>query len=223
MMARCLKNEKYARPVFYGAMIAEGIVAMIWATAAMAYFGGPSELNAAMADGGLTPTIAVKTICESWLGKAGAVIAVLGVVVCPITSGDTAFRSMRLSIADMLKIDQKPISKRLLVCVPIFAVAFFFCKVDFQSAWNFLGISNQILATIVLWTGAAYLISKRRKHLMCSLPATFLTYVCVSYLLVAPHAKAGLALSPVLGNSIGVAVALSLFVFCLIKQRTSCE
>ena len=221
LMARCLKNQKHARPVFYGAMIAEGIVAMIWATAAMAYFGGPYELNEAMA-AGMEPADAVKIICESWLGKVGAIIAIIGVVVCPITSGDTAFRSLRLSIADMLKIDQKPMSKRIWVCLPIFAVAFLFCKVDFSSAWNFLGISNQILAAIVLWTGAAYLISKGKKHLMCSLPATFLTYVCVSYLLVAPHDKAGLGLSPELGNYIGMAVAAVLFVFCLIKGRTSC-
>ena len=133
LMARCLKNEKHARPVFYGAMIAEGIVAMIWATAAMAYFGGPYELNEAMTNGvevngelvKLTPTIAVKMICESWLGKVGAIIAVIGVVVCPITSGDTAFRSLRLSLAELLKIDQKPVAKRLWVCLPVFAIAFF--------------------------------------------------------------------------------------------------
>lgn len=234
MMARCLKNEKHARPVFYGAMIAEGIVAMIWATAAMAYFGGPMGLNDAMSEGlksssgdfiiaangeplKLTPAIAVNMICESWLGKLGAVIAVIGVVICPITSADTAFRSLRISLADMLKIDQKPIKNRLLVCLPVFVIAFFFCQVDFKSAWNFLGISNQIIAAIVLWTGTAYLISKGKKHLMCSLPATFLTYVCVSYLLVAPHDKAGLGLSPDLGNQIGIVVAAVLFVFCLIK------
>lgn len=225
LMARCLKNEKHARPVFYGAMIAEGIVAMIWATAAMAYFGGPYELNEAMTNGvevngelvKLTPTIAVKMICESWLGKLGAIIAIIGVVVCPITSGDTAFRSLRLSLADLLKIDQKPVAKRLWVCLPVFAIAFFFCKVDFSSAWTFLGIANQILATIVLWTAAAYLIQKGKSHLMCSLPAAFLTYVCVSYFIVAPHAKAGMHLSPELGNVVGVAVAVVLFAFCLIK------
>lgn len=227
LMARCLKNEKHARPVFYGAMIAEGIVAMIWATAAIAYFGGPAELNHAMTEGinvdgeivKLTPTVAVKMICESWLGKLGAIIAIIGVVVCPITSGDTAFRSLRLSLADLLKIDQKPIAKRLWVCLPIFALAFFFCKVDFSSAWTFLGIANQLLAAIVLWTGAAYLISKGKNHLMCSLPAAFLTYVCVNYFMVAPHDKAGLFLSPSLGNVVGISVAAVLFVFCLIKGQ----
>jgi carbon starvation protein CstA len=133
LMARCLKNEKYARPVFYGAMIAEGIVAMIWATAAMAFFGGPEGLNAAMSEGimidgtltKVTPAIAVDMICKSWLGKVGAVIAVIGVVVCPITSGDTAFRSLRLTIADFLKSDQRPIFRRLIVSIPIFVLAYF--------------------------------------------------------------------------------------------------
>ena len=128
LMARCLKNEKYARPVFYGSMIAEGIVAMIWAAAAMAYFGGPEGLNDAatngiMIDGVLTkvtPAIAVDLICKSWLGKVGAVIAIVGVVVCPVTSGDTAFRSLRLTIADFMKLDQKQILKRLMVSIPIF-------------------------------------------------------------------------------------------------------
>ncbi len=128
LMARCLKNEKYARPVFYGAMIAEGIVAMIWATAAIAYFGGPEGLNEAMSEGVMidgvltkvTPAIAVDMICKSWLGKVGAVIAVIGVVVCPITSGDTAFRSLRLTIADAFNSDQKPVSRRLIVSIPIF-------------------------------------------------------------------------------------------------------
>ena len=224
MMARCLKNEKHARPVFYGAMIAEGIVAMIWATAAMAYFGGPEGLNAAMTDTGIEvngqliknaqAADLVNLICKSWLGKVGAVIAILGVVICPITSGDTAFRSLRLSIADLFKFDQKPIVKRLAVCLPVFVVAFFFCKVDFSTAWSYLGIANQILATIVLWTGAAYLINKGRAHWMCSLPAAFLTFVCVSFLIVAPL---GLQMSPVIGNVAGAVVGIALFIFCIIK------
>ena len=226
MMARCLKNEKHARPVFYGAMIAEGIVAMIWATAAIAYFGGPDGLNAAMSDAGtMVGGVLVKNaqaadvvdmICRSWLGKTGAVIAILGVVICPITSGDTAFRSLRLSVADLFKYDQKPIVKRLVVCVPIFVVAYFFCKVDFSTAWSYLGIANQILATLVLWTGAAYLISKGRAHWMCSLPATFLTFVCVSFLVVAPL---GLGLAPVVGYIAGAVAALPLLVFCIVYAR----
>jgi carbon starvation protein CstA len=226
MMARCLKNEKHARPVFYGAMIAEGIVAMIWATAAMAYFGGPEGLNNAMTETGTMvngvlvqnaqAADIVDIICRSWLGKAGAVIAIIGVVVCPITSGDTAFRSLRLSVADIFKCDQKPIVKRLLVSLPIFVVAFFFCKVDFSTAWNYLGIANQTLAASVLWIGAAYLIKKGRAHWMCSLPAAFLTFVCVSFLIVAPL---GLGLAPVVGYVAGAVAGLSLLTFCIIKGR----
>ena len=225
LMARCLKNEKHARPVFYGAMIAEGVVAMIWATAAMAYFGGPEGLNDAanngiMVDGVLTkvtPAIAVNLICRSWLGKVGAVIAIIGVVVCPITSGDTAFRSLRLTIADFLKIDQKPVLKRLLVSIPIFIFAFVCCKVDFSTIWKYVGIGNQLLATIVLWTGAAYFIRKGKSHWMCSLPATFLTFVCVSYFIMAPYKNGGLHLEPVVGYVAGGAAALALLVFCIVK------
>lgn len=228
LMARCLKNERYARPVFYGAMIAEGIVAMIWATAAMAYFGGPEGLNSAMTDGVMidgvltkvTPAIAVDMICKSWLGKVGAVIAVIGVVVCPITSGDTAFRSLRLTIADFLKTDQKPVMKRLLICIPIFALAFFCCKMDFSTVWNYVGIGNQLLATIVLWTSAAYLISKAKPHWMCSIPASFLTFVCVSYFLMAPFRNGGLHLNPTIGYVAGIAVALALLIFCIVKSRS---
>ena len=226
MMARCLKNEKYARPVFYGAMIAEGVVAMIWATAAMAYFGGPEGLNNAMTETGTMvngvlvqnaqAADIVDIICRSWLGKAGAIIAIIGVVVCPITSGDTAFRSLRLSLADLFKCDQKPIAKRLMVSLPIFVVAFFFCKVDFSTAWNYLGIANQTLAASVLWIGAAYLIKKGRAHWMCSLPAAFLTFVCVSFLIVAPL---GLGLAPVIGYVAGAVVGLALLIFCIIKGR----
>ena len=130
MMARCMTDEKYGRPIFYGAMISEGIVAMIWATAAMAYFGGAEGLNAA-ATAGKTPAIIVDAICNSWLGRFGAIIAIIGVVVCPITSGDTAFRSMRLIIADALKFNQKPIKNRLIVSIPIFIIAYLLCNVDF--------------------------------------------------------------------------------------------
>ena len=224
MMARCLKNEKYARPVFYGAMIAEGIVAMIWASAAIAYCGGPEELNNAMTSVGteINGVIVrnaqaadlVDMICKSWLGKVGAVIAILGVVICPITSGDTAFRSLRLSLADMLKYDQKPVFKRLVICLPIFAVAFMFCKVDFSTAWSYLGIANQVLAAIVMWTASAYLINKGKPHWMCSIPAAFLTFICVCFILVAPL---GFGLAPIVGYVAGIVTAIALFVFCIIK------
>ncbi len=227
LMARCLKNEKYARPVFYGAMIAEGVVAIIWASAAMAYFGGPEGLNAAATEGVMingvltkvTPAIAVDMICRSWLGKVGAIIAVIGVVVCPITSGDTAFRSLRLTIADFLKSDQKPIAKRVMICIPIFVLAFICCKVDFSTIWKYVGISNQIVATIILWTASAYFIRKGKPHWLCSLPATFLTFVCVSYFVMAPHVNGGLHLSPAAGYAAGIFAAAAALAFCIVKAR----
>ena len=227
LMARCLKNEKYARPVFYGSMVAEGIVAIIWATAAIAYFGGPEGLNAAATEGvkvngvltKVTPAIAVDIICRSWLGKVGAVIAVIGVIVCPITSGDTAFRSLRLTVADFLKSDQKPVLKRFAICIPIFALAFFCCKMDFSTVWKYVGIGNQTLAAIVMWTASAYLIKQGKKHWMCSLPASFLTFVCVSYFMMAPHVNGGLHLSPLAGYIVGTVAALVILMVFVLKGR----
>ena len=165
MMARCMTDEKYGRPIFYGAMISEGIVAMIWATAAMAYFGGAEGLNAA-ATAGKTPAIIVDAICNSWLGRFGAIIAIIGVVVCPITSGDTAFRSMRLIIADALKFNQKPIKNRLIVSIlrysssPIYFVTWISPR--YGNTW----VSGTCaLATITLWTAGQFIwLAKRKAH-----------------------------------------------------------
>lgn len=208
LMARCISNEKYGRPIFYGAMIAEGVVASIWATAAMAYFGGPEQLNV-MADSGSTPAIIVNAICESWLGKAGAIIAILGIVVCPITSGDTAFRSLRLILADSFNYSQKPIKNRILICIPIFAVAFLSCTIDFSIIWTYVGISNQLLAATTLWACAAYFASAGKNHLVMSVPATFITYVSVCFLLIAPNVQGGLNLEPIIGYIGGAVAALA--------------
>lgn len=231
LMARCLDNEKHARPVFYGAMIAEGIVAMIWATAAMTFFGGPEGLNRAadegiMIDGVLTkvtPAIAVNMICNSWLGKVGAIIAVIGVIVCPITSGDTAFRSLRLTIADLVRSDQKPIIRRIVISVPIFIVAYMCCMLDFSTIWKYVGIGNQALATFILWTASAYLIREGKAHWITSVPATFLTFVVVSYFMMAPHINGGLHLSPAAGYITGAAVAVALFIFCIVRGRKKAD
>ena len=193
----------------------------------MAYFGGPEGLNDAATNGVMingvltkvTPAIAVDMICRSWLGKLGAVIAVIGVVVCPITSGDTAFRSLRLTIADLLKSDQKSVMKRIWISIPIFILAFICCKVDFSTIWKYVGIGNHLLATIVLWTAVAYLIGKGKPHWLCSLPATFLTFVCVSYFIMAPHVNGGLHLSPLAGYVCGGAVAAGLLTYCVIYAK----
>ncbi len=223
LMARCMSNEKQGRPIFYGAMIAEGIVACIWATAAMAFFNGPEGLNLANADGA-TPAIIVDKICNSWLGKFGAIIAILGVVACPITSGDTAFRSLRLICADALNYNQKPIKNRLVVCIPIFIVAFILCNVSFSTLWNYVGIGNQTLATITLWACASYFASVKKPHWLMSLPATLLTFICVSFFLVAPAKDGGLNLDPTIGYCAGAVVAaalLGLFIFFANRKAKS--
>ena len=207
LMARCMSNEKYGRPIFYGAMIAEGIVACIWATAAMAYFGGPEGLNIA-ADGGNTPAIIVNEICQSWLGKTGAIFAIIGIVVCPITSGDTAFRSLRIILADVLKYPQKSLKNRILICIPIFALAFIICKMDFSTLWTYVGITNQLLAATTLWACGAYFASKGKNHLIMTLPAMFITYMSVCFLLVAPNVQGGLNLSHITGHIGGTVVTL---------------
>ncbi len=232
LMARCLRSEKQGRQIFYGAMIAEGIVAMIWATAAMNYMGDVHGLTYAfthpLADNPAIrpdPAWLVNEICRSWLGKTGAVIAVIGVVACPVTSGDTAFRSARLTIADMLNLPQKKISSRLLIVIPVFALAFvltFVMKDEFARIWKFVGISNQALAAITCWTIAMYLGIRGKSHLMMSLPALFLTAVCITYLLTAPHSGGGLALPLRISVIIGVALAAAamvLFLAVLRKKR----
>ncbi len=219
MIARCMADEKYGRPVFYGAMISEGIIALVWATAAISYFGGVDGLNAA-ALAGKTPAIIVNEISNSWLGKIGAIIAILGVVVLPITTGDTAFRGLRLTIADALKFEQKPIKNRLIISIPIFVVAFILCNSDFSTIWKYVGIVNQVLAMVVLWTGATYLTTVNKPHWMLSLPATFLTIICVDYFIVAPYTAGGLSLNPLLGNILGLVAAVALLIFFIYKSNS---
>lgn len=222
LMARCMSNEKYGRPIFYGAMIAEGVVACIWATAAMAYFGGPEQLNAA-ADTGSTPAIIVNAICNDWLGRVGAIIAILGIVVCPVTSGDTAFRSLRLMIADTFNFSQKPIKNRILICIPIFTVAFISCNVDFSIIWTYVGIANQLLAATTLWACAIYFAQVKKNHLVMSVAATFITYMSVCFLLVAPYKQGGLNLEPVIGYIGGGVVALLCAALFYFKKVRGCR
>lgn len=229
MMARCLRNERQARPAFYGAMAAEGIVALIWATVAINYFGGPEQLNATLTSkipGGDTladPAWIVNTVCTNWLGTLGAALAIIGVVACPITSGDTAFRSARLIVADFLRIGQKKMSSRLAVTLPLFAAGFaltFGLKDEFATLWQFVGISNQFLAVLVLWTASMYFAAHGKRHWMASIPATFLTVVCVSYLMIAPHKSGGLALPATAGHIAGAAAgAASLALFLRTARR----
>ncbi len=193
LMARCVKSERMGRPIFYGAMITEGIVALIWATVAMYFFydqptpgyeqvaGGAAAINDA-------PSI-VNKMCNEWLGIAGGILALLGVVAAPITSGDTAFRSARLIIADFLHLKQKAIRNRLMVCIPMFAgaIALLAWQMSdakgFDTIWGWFGWSNQTLAVFMLWAVTVYLVRKQKLFVITLIPALFMTAVCTSYLL----------------------------------------
>ena len=215
MMARCMTKESYGRRIFYGSMIAEGIIAMIWAAAGMAFFKGIPGLQDALTNGG-GPAGVVYTISTSLMGPIGGVLAMLGVIACPITSGDTAFRSARLTIADAMKFEQGSINKRLLISLPLFAVGFALTKIDFNIIWRYFAWSNQTLAMIVLWAAAAYLVKEHKSHWMASIPATFMTAVSATYLMQAPE---GFKLSTTIAYPVGLIVALAAIVLFLIKAN----
>ncbi|MGM0653439.1 MAG: carbon starvation CstA family protein, partial [Bacillota bacterium] len=172
---------------FYGAMITEGVVALIWATISMSIFGGVQELNDIMNEHQGNAAWVVNEISNSLLGRFGAVLALLGVVAAPITSGDTAFRSARLIVADFLKLKQKPIVNRLIISIPLFGIGFLLTQIDFSVVWRYFAWSNQTLATIVLWTITVYLVINRKNFWTTLLPAVFMTSVISVYILLAPE------------------------------------
>jgi carbon starvation protein CstA len=217
LMARCMTNEKQGRKIFYGTMIAEGIVALIWAAAAMAFFGGVRELGETMSLPGHNAAWVVNEICGSLLGKIGGALAILGVVAAPITSGDTAFRSARLTIADAIKFPQVKLKQRLLITIPLFAVGLLLTQVNFAIIWRYFGWANQTLATIVLWTAAMYMVTKGRSHWFASLPATFMTAVVATYILIAPE---GFHISQNIAYPIGVISAIvAMFAFLFVAKK----
>lgn len=184
LMARCIKSEGDCRSVFYGAMITESIIALIWAAIAMAFFHGPDKLAVALAEHGNSAAWVVNTISTSTLGVVGGVLAVLGVVAAPITSGDTAFRSARLIVADSLHIEQRSIPKRLMICIPIFAIGLVLNFIDFDVVWRYFSWTNQALATVVLWTIVVYHRREGYNMWVALLPAIFMTYICSSFVFI---------------------------------------
>ncbi|MBQ2843414.1 MAG: carbon starvation protein A [Alistipes sp.] len=184
LMARCVGNEKECRSVFYGAMISESIIALIWAAVAMAFFGGAGELALNLKEHGGSAAWAVDTISNSMLGVVGGILALLGVVAAPITSGDTAFRSARLIIADLMKLEQRTIWKRFAICIPLFILGWWITTVDFDVVWRYFAWTNQSLATIVLWAITVYLFRRKVNYWLALLPAVMMTYVCSSFLFV---------------------------------------
>ncbi len=232
LMARCVKTERWGRRIFYGAMITEGLVALIWATVSMYFFynGGWREVVSeetvqafiAQADGGKSlmqffdaPTV-VKEVCNGWLGIAGGILALLGVVAAPITSGDTAFRSARLIVADFMKMEQHSIRRRLYICIPMFAAAVLLMLWQmnnpdgFNIIWQYFGWANQTLAVFTLWTITVYLVQQKKPFWMTLIPALFMTVVCSTFLLISRQA---FGLSPAISYT-GSVVVLVVAIVC---------
>ena len=214
MMAKCITSEKAGRKVFYGAMIIESVIALVWAAAGVAFYGGTQMLGQAISDLGQSGT--VYEISKQMLGNIGGILAIIGVVVCPITSGDTAFRSARLILAEWTHLDQKKIVNRLIITIPLLAVGAVLTQLDFNVLWRYFSWSNQTLAMISLWVATSYMLKNAKKKAYCfitALPATFMSAVSLTYILMAPE---GFKLPATIGYPAGIVFALTLFVVFLI-------
>lgn len=215
LMARCMTNEKQGRHIFFGTMILEGIVALIWAAAAIVFFqkNGMTENN---------PAVIVNTITKEWLGTIGSFLAILGVIAAPITTGDTAFRSARLILADMLHVEQKSIRKRLWIAIPLFLVGFgilifsIYNKNGFDIIWRYFAWANQLLAAVTLWAVSVYLFQEHKIYIITLIPAVFMTMVCSTYLFISPEV---FGLSATLSYGIGGFISLTLLIIFLLYVR----
>lgn len=188
MMARCIGNEKECRSVFYGSMISESIIALIWAAIAMAFFGGADLLGTALKEHSGNPAWAVDTISHTTLGRIGSILAILGVVAAPITSGDTAFRSARLIISDMFSYDQKPIVNRFMICIPLFIVGYSITLVNFEVVWRYFAWSNQALSAVTLWAIYVWLMQRGGKgRLVALIPAVCMTFIICTFVFLSPQ------------------------------------
>ncbi len=216
LMARCIKNEKHGRPVFYGAMISEGVVALIWAAISMSFFGGIRELNDVMVANNENAAFIVNEISNSLLGTFGGVLALLGVVAAPITSGDTAFRSARLIVSDFLKFNQGPIKNRLFISIPLFVIAFLLTQIHFGIIWRYFAWSNQTLAMIVLWAISVFLLQEKKLYWIALIPALFMTAVTTTYLMLAPE---GFSLPKEVSYPAGLAITLMAFIGFFVYKR----
>ena len=223
MMARCMKNEKLGRPIFYGAMITEGLVALVWAAVASYFFfdGGAAEVGSDLS--AAAPTVVTK-VSNAWLGTVGGILAILGVVAAPITTGDTALRSARLTLAEAVRLNQKPVANRLKICIPLFtivALVIWYNIADengFNTIWRYFGWANQTLSIFTLWAITVYLARTKGKcwYLITEIPALFMTVVCLTYILTQ---KIGFGLPMGAGTGIAAIVAIVLHVIFLTKVR----
>ena len=225
LMARCMTSEKHCRPIFYGAMVTEGIVALIWAAAATWFFGEHGTVDTATGipySGAKVATM----ISREWLGTIGGIVAILGIVAAPITSGDTALRSARLIIADFLHMEQKSIRRRLLICIPLFLITagtlvYSLTDADgFKIIWRYFAWCNQTLSVFTLWAITVYLVREKKPYVITLIPALFMTCVSVTYICIAPE---GFQLPSALSYAIGAAAVLAALVWFVVwKKRRRC-
>jgi carbon starvation protein CstA len=211
IVARCIENENDARPVFFGAMVLEGMVALCWAAIAMAFFHGQPQLAAIY---GASPSVGVYEMAKTLVGPIGLVLTIIGVVICPITSGDTALRSSRITIADELNLNHEKIASRLKVAVPLFLIAFGLTFVDFSLIWRYFAWSQLIVATIVLYAATVYLIKKEKHYIVTLIPSVICTLIAFGYILQAPE---GLRLPSMIANVISV-IATAILTAAFIKK-----
>ena len=211
IVARCMTTEKDAKPVFFGAMVLEGITALIWAAIAMAFFHGQPQLAVLY---GATPSIGVNQMATALLGPVGLVLTVIGVVVCPITTGDTALRSSRITMADELKINQEKLASRVKLALPLFIVSFALTFIDFSLIWRYFAWMQLIVATAVLYAGTVYLIQNKKHYIVALLPAIVCTLIAFGYILQAPE---GLRLPSMTANVISV-IATAVIAIVFIKK-----
>lgn len=227
LMARCLKNERFARPVFYGAMVTEGVVALIWAAASIKFansLGLPGDtpyeqlLNVLTDNGTHTanPALLVNALCNSWIGPVGGVLAILGVVFAPITSGDTALRSGRLMLAEALHYRQNRFYKRILLAFPLLAGSVIVMLIDFQVLWRYFSWFNQTFSIFTLWAITVWLAKRGKRYVVSLVPALWMTMVCLNYILVAPE---GLGMNATIGILVSLVVTLYLLFHFMHRKR----
>jgi len=217
LMARCLENEGNGRFVFYGAMIGEGVIALIWCALTLSFFGSVESLSEAIATGG--PGAVVYGASFGLLGVFGGILAFLGVVILPITSGDTAFRSSRLILAEYFNMEQKTMRNRLFMALPLFVLGGILTQVDFGIIWRYFGFANQTTAVMMLWTATAYLARHNKLHWIATVPAMFMTAVVITFIL--NNSNLGFGLSMQVSTVIGILSTVAITVYVLTKSKNS--
>lgn len=219
MISKCITSEREGRKVFYGAMLSESVIALVWAAGGVAFYGATGGLSEALTNLGQSGV--VYDISTGMLGAVGGLLAIVGVIACPITSGDTAFRSARLILSEMFHLTQKPIRNRLVITLPLLAVAAVLTQLDFNVLWRYFSWSNQTLAMISLWVATAYLLKtheNKRMSLVTALPASFMSAVSLTYILMANE---GFRLPSTVAYPAGIAFAVALFaIYAVVGRKT---